>query len=249
MFVRRNLVALYKHTVLGPFWYVLQSLLTILIYMFIFGGLAGLGTEGVPKPLFYMSGILMWNYFNDCFSATNNFLVTNANLFGKVYFPRLVLPISSALSSLGRMSVQFMLFLVIYFWCISIDAAIYPNWTLLLFPVYFVMLALFGISWGLLVTSFTYKYRDLQILITYFLQLLMYATPIVYPLEVIPEKYRLFISLNPLSPLFDAFKYGWLGTSNFSWLSLGYSFLCMMVFLIVSLLIFNRVEQNYMDTV
>ena len=249
MYIHRNYVTTYKQTVLGPLWFVIQPVISIVIYMFIFGGLAGISTEGVPQPLFYMAGILMWNYFTECFNASNNVLAKNAEVFGKVYFPRLIIPVAGAVSSLGKLGVQFIMFLVIYLWCISFNSDLSVNWTLLLMPVYFLMIALMGLSLGLLISSFTYKYRDLQMLITYFLQLTMYATPVVYPLEAIPENYRFLVSLNPLTSVFEAFKYGWFNVGTFDWQGLIYSGVWIVVLILASLLIFNRVEQNFMDTV
>lgn len=249
MYVRRNLLTLYKHTILGPFWYVLQSLITIAIYMFIFGGLAGLSTEGVPQPLFYMAGILMWNYFTDCFQASNNVLVTNSAIFGKVYFPRLIVPLASMVSSLGKLGVQFILFILIYAGCLFYNADVSVNWTIVFTPFYILILGLYGMSLGLLVTSLTYKYRDLQLLITYFLQLVMYATPVVYPLDTIPERYREFVELNPLTGVFETFKYGWFNTPSYDWQGLIYSVVFLIVLMFGSILVFNRMEQNFLDTV
>lgn len=249
MYVKRNLLTLYKHTVLGPFWLILQSLITIVIYMFIFGGLAGISTEGIPQPLFYMAGILLWNYFNDCFQASNNVLVSNADIFGKVYFPRLIVPLASIVSSLGKLGIQFILFLVIYFFCLFFQNNLSLNWTIIFTPFYILIIAFFGMSLGLLVTSLTYKYRDLQLLITYFLQLLMYATPVVYPLETIPEKYKVIVELNPLTSIFETFKYGWFNTGFYDWQGMIYSCVFLILLVSFSILFFNRMEQNFIDTV
>ena len=249
MYVKRNFVTLYKQTILGPMWFVVQPVMTIIIYMFIFGGLAGISTSGIPQPLFYMAGILLWNYFTDCFGASSNVFVTNAHVFGKVYFPRLIVPLSGLMSGLLKLGVQTMLFVAIYVWCRISNNDFSANWSLLLFPVLVGMTAFHGFSWGLLVSSLTYKYRDLQLLIGFVIQLLMYATPVVYPLDAIPEKYTLIISLNPLSPIFEAFKYGCFGTGVLSWGGLAYSMFFLLVTLVFSVLVFNRVERHFMDCV
>lgn len=249
MYVKRNLTTIYRQTVLGPLWFVIQPIITILLFMFIFGGLAGLSTEGIPQPLFYMAGILLWNYFSECFTMSSNVLVTNKAVFSKVYFPRLIVPLSSAISAWGKLFVQIILFLIIYIWCLTFNSEFAINWTLLLVPVYFILIALHGLSWGLLVSSITYKYRDLQVLVSYLLQLLMYATPIVYPLETIPENYRRFVELNPLSSIFESFKYAWFSSGIFDVNGLLYSIGVLALVMIVSVVTFNRVEQNFMDTV
>lgn len=249
MYVKRTFITTYKQTVLGPLWFIIQPLLTIVVYMFIFGGLAGISTEGVPQPLFYMAGIMLWNYFTDCFNGSSNVFVNNYNVFGKVYFPRLILPVSGLVSSLMKLTIQIVLFIVIYVWCMADGAHLTVEWTLCLAPVFIAMLALHALSWGLLVSSITYKYRDFQILISFVLQLLMYATPVVYPLDVIPEKYRFIVSLNPLSPIFEAFKHGCFGAGTPDWGGLLYSAVFLVVALFLGVIFFNRVERVFMDTV
>lgn len=249
MYVKRNFVTMYKQTILGPLWFVIQPVMTIIIYMFIFGGLAGISTSGIPQPLFYMAGILLWNYFADCFASSSNVFVANANVFGKVYFPRLIVPLSGLMSGLLKLSVQILLFAAIYAWCFVSGGGFSATWALLLFPLLVVMVAFHGFSWGLLVSSITYKYRDLQILIGFVVQLLMYATPVVYPLETVPDKYRVIIALNPLSSIFEAFKYGCFGTGGLNWGWLAYSLAFLLIVLLCSVLVFNRVERNFMDCV
>lgn len=249
MYIHRNIVISYRQTILGPLWFIIQPLIAIGIFMFIFGGIAGISTEGIPQPLFYMAGILLWNYFSECFNSTSNFLLFNANVFKMVYFPRLVVPIATAFSALGKSLVQFGLFLFIYIWCLGSISSLSVNWSIILLPVYFLLLALLGISMGLIISALTYKYRDLQIIINYLLQFLMYATPVVYPLEAMPEKYRFIIQLNPLTSIFESFKYGWFNTGSLDWEGLLYSTMFLIVVGFISLLIINRVSQKFVDTV
>lgn len=249
MYVRRDFSTLYKQTVLGPLWFFIQPILTILIYMFIFGGLAGISTEGVPQPLFYMGGILLWNYFTDCFNASKNVFVEHSHVFGKVWFPRLIVPLSGAVSGLLRLGVQLLLFIVIYLWCLSSNASLHINWIAALFPVFVAMIALHAMSWGLIASSISYKYRDVQMLIGFFIQLFLYLTPVVYPLDTIPEKYRVIVSLNPLSSIFETFKYGCFGAGSADWGGLLYSLVFLIVFLTLGVLLFNRTERNFMDSV
>ncbi|MGP1436138.1 MAG: ABC transporter permease [Phocaeicola sp.] len=249
MYVKRDIVTVYKQTVLGPLWFVIQPILTTIMYMFVFGGLAGIPTDGVPQPLFYMAGITLWTYFNSVFMASSNVFSANAAVFGKVYFPRLVVPISSCISNLMKMLIQFSLFLVLYFYFSLGGASAHINMVALLFPVLIIMLALHAMSWGVIVTSLTTKYRDLTQLITFGMQLFMYATPIIYPLSAAPTKYRFLIQLNPLTSIFETFKYGWLGAGQLEWEWLLYSFVFMLMTLFLSVIIFSRVERNFMDTV
>ncbi|MCH5240208.1 MAG: ABC transporter permease [Muribaculaceae bacterium] len=249
MYVKRNFITTYKQTILGPLWFLIAPIFTIVIYMFIFGGLAGISTEGIPQPLFYMAGILLWNYFTECFGASSNVFVSNANVFGKVWFPRLVVPISGCITALFKMGVQALLFVVIYIACSWINPDLRVNIWVLFTPVLIGMLALHAMSWGLIVSSITYKYRDLQVFIGFVLQLFMYMTPVVYPLETIPEEYKHIVMLNPLSSIFETFKYGCFNVGILDWWGLLYSFMFMLVVTTFSILIFNRAEQTFMDTV
>ena len=262
LFVRRNIVVQYKQTVLGPLWYLIQPALTVLMYMVVFGGIAGIPTDGVPQPLFYLAGVCMWQYFADCLNATGNTFVTNANIFGKVYFPRLVMPLSNVISNLLRFGIQFGLFAAVYaFYAVRGAAAGAPcaaHLTLyaLLFPLLVLVLAGLALGFGILISSMTTKYRDLQILFTFIVQLWMYATPIVYPLSQVAGKsvagvdlYTL-MALNPVTPLIEAFKYGFLGAGEFiGWGWLAYSFVFMIVLLGVGVVVFNKVQKSFMDTV
>ena len=249
MYVRRDIVTVYKQTILGPLWFFIQPIFTTVMYMFVFGGLAGISTDGVPQPLFYLSGIMLWNYFSECFNGASNTFSANAGIFGKVYFPRLVVPLASLTSNLVKMLIQLLLFAAVYVYYVVIGGAVSINAAALLFPVLVLMLAFHALSWGLVVSSLTSKYRDLRYLVGFGLQLFMYATPIIYPLSAAGDKFRWALELNPLTPIFEAFKYGFLGAGSLSWNGLIYSAVFMAVMLFFSVIIFNRVERNFMDTV
>lgn len=251
MYVRRDIVTQYKQTILGPLWYIIQPLFTTIMYMFVFGGLAGISTDGAPQPLFYMAGIVLWGYFNECFTVSSDVFGVNANVFGKVYFPRLIVPLSGVTSGLLKMLIQLCIFIVIYlYYVLTLPAGtLQINASLLLFPVLIFMLAMHGMSWGLIISSMTTKYRDMKFLVQFGIQLFMYATPVIYPLSAAPEKYRDIIALNPLTPIFEAFKYGCLGYGSLDWSGLLYSSLFMLVTLFLAVIIFSRTERNFMDTV
>ena len=251
LFVKRDIITQYKQTVLGPLWYFVQPIMTTIMYMVVFGGIAGISTDGLPQALFYLSGICMWQYFSECMTKTSNTFVSNAGVFGKVYFPRLIVPLSTVTSNLIRFGIQFMLFLVVYiYYVVFTDVNVGPNVYALLFPVLVLMLAGLGLGFGILFSSMTTKYRDLTFLLGFFVQLWMYATPVIYPLSIITnEKLKLVMSLNPLTGILEAFKYGMLGTGSFSWMALGYSFLFMVALLALGIVVFNRVQRSFMDTV
>ncbi|MBO6248552.1 MAG: ABC transporter permease [Bacteroidales bacterium] len=249
MYIKRDIVTVYKQTILGPLWFFIQPIFTTVMYMFVFGGLAGISTDGVPQPLFYLSGIMLWNYFSACFGGSSTTFTANAGIFGKVYFPRLVVPLASMTSNLIKMLIQLLLFVVVYIYFAIVGAPVSLNATALLFPFLVFLLAFHGLSWGLIVSSLTSKYRDLTYLVSFGMQLFMYATPIIYPLSAAGDKYRWALELNPLTPIFEAFKYGVLGSGSLSWGGLLYSTVFMLVTLFVSIIIFNRVERNFMDTV
>ena len=252
LFVKRNITTQYKQTILGPLWYIVQPLLTMFTYMIIFGNIAHIPTDGLPQPLFYLAGICLWQYFADCITKTSNTFVDNANLFGKVYFPRMVTPISNVISNLLRLGIQLGLFLVVYlmYQCFIIPGQIHTNWYVLLTPVLILMTAGLALGFGLLFSALTTKYRDLQMLLSFFVTLWMYATPIVYPLSLIGDNtMRLTMSLNPITGIIEAFKYGVLGEGEFNWGLLGYDFIVMVVLLAVGVVIFNKVQKSFMDTV
>ena len=250
LFVRRNIVVQYKQTILGPLWYLIQPILTVIMNMVVFGNIAKMSTDGMPQALFYMAGNICWFYFSDCLNQSSSTFTTNQNMFGKVYFPRLVVPIAVVMSNLLRFAIQAGLFVVLYLYFFVNDAPIAPNWTILLAPLLVVMLAGLGLGFGILISSLTTKYRDFTILFTFIVQLWMYATPIVYPVSMVEDNaLRTLIMANPMTSIIEAFKYATLGQGYFSWFALGYSFLFMSVLLLFSVAIFNKVQRNFMDTV
>ncbi|WP_247236069.1 ABC transporter permease [Telluribacter sp. SYSU D00476] len=250
LFVRRDVVATYKQTILGPLWFFIQPILTTVTYVIIFGNIAGISTGGIPKILFYLAGITLWNYFQECLMKTSDTFILNQSLFGKVYFPRLAAPVSIVVSNLFKFFIQLCLFLAVWMYFLwQPDTAIQPNRTLLLFPLYVLLMSGLGFSFGVLISSLTTKYRDLRFLVQFGVQLLMYATPVVYPLAIAPEKYRWILMLNPITSVMEAFRYSFTGQGYFSWQGLGYSAVFMVVVLLVSIVIFNRVEKTFMDTV
>ena len=251
LFVKRNIITQYKQTVLGPLWYVIQPLMTTVMYMVVFGGIAKISTDGLPQPLFYLAGICFWQYFADCLNKTSNTFVANAGIFGKVYFPRLITPLSDAMSNLVRFSIQFTLFLAVYlYYQLFTDVQIHTNWYALLIPVLVVMLAGLALGFGILFSSMTTKYRDLQLLLSFFVSLWMYATPVIYPLSTITNpKLMLVMQLNPLTGIIEFFKYGMLGVGCHDWWMLGYSFAFMVVLLGLGIVVFNKVQRSFMDTV
>ena len=250
LFVKRNIVVQYKQTILGPLWYLIQPTLTVLMNMVVFGGIAKMSTDGMPQALFYMAGNICWFYFSSCLSQSSSTFTANQHMFGKVYFPRLVVPIAAAISNLLRFAIQAGLFVALYIYFFANGAPIVPNWAVLLIPLLVVMMAGLGLGFGILISSATTKYRDFSILFTFVVQLWMYATPIVYPLSMVPEgKLRTLILVNPMTSIIETFKYATLGQGYFSWQALGYSFLFMSVLLVFSVCVFNKVQRSFMDTV
>ena len=250
LFVRRNIVVQYKQTILGPLWYLIQPVLTVIMNMVVFGNIAKMSTDGMPQALFYMAGNICWFYFSYCLNQSSNTFIANQSMFGKVYFPRLVVPIAVVISNLLRFVIQVGLFVVLYLYFFVKGAPIAPNWTILLTPLLVMMLAGLGLGFGILISSLTTKYRDFTILFTFIVQLWMYATPIVYPLSMVEKgTLRTLIMANPMTSIIEAFKYATLGQGYFSWFALGYSFLFMSVLLLFSVVIFNKVQRNFMDTV
>lgn len=249
MYIKRDIITVYKQTILGPLWFLIQPVLTTIMFTFVFGGLAGISTDGMPQPLFYMSGIVLWNYFSAAFTECSDVFGKNSNVFGKVYFPRLIVPLSTVTSNLIKTSIQMLLYgvLIIYYYVEGADVRV--TWALALVPILIIMVAMLAMSSGLIFSSLTTKYRDLKQLIAFGIQLFMYATPVIYPLSAAPERYRQLIELNPLSSIFEAFKYATIGCGEFSWGGLLYSFIFMLIVLFFSIIVFNKVERTFMDTV
>jgi lipopolysaccharide transport system permease protein len=249
LFVRRDFVSQYKQTILGPLWFIIQPLLTTLTYTVIFGNIAQFSTDGLPKILFYLSGVTAWNYFADCLTKTSDTFVTNANLFGKVYFPRLAAPVSVVISNLIRFAIQFGLFLGFYFYFLARGAAIHANAALLSLPLLVLIMAALGLGSGIIVSSMTTRYRDLRYLVQFGVQLLMYSTPVIFPLSKLPDRYRWIMLANPMTPVIEAFRYAFLGTGDFSWGYLGFSGAAAALVLAGGVLLFNHVERTFTDTV
>jgi lipopolysaccharide transport system permease protein len=249
MFVKRDFVSFYKQTILGPLWFFIQPLFTTIVFTFVFGGLAGISTDGLPQPLFYLAGITAWNYFADCLTKTSTVFKDNASIFGKVYFPRLIMPLSIVASNLVRFGVQLILFLGMMAYYAWQGAAFAPTWALLMFPVLVLMMALLGLGLGLIITAMTTKYRDLAFLVTFGVQLLMYATTVIYPLSAAPITYKYIIELNPMTGIIEAFRYSFLGKGEFSTWSVGYSAMITLIVLIIGIVIFNKTEKTFVDTV
>ena len=250
LFVRRNIVTQYKQTILGPLWYLIQPALTVIMNMVVFGGIAKMSTDGIPQPLFYMAGNICWFYFSNCLNNASSTLTANQSIFGKVYFPRLVVPLSLVISNLLRFAIQALLYIVLFLFFLTKGANITVNWTVLLTPLYIVMIAGLGLGFGILISSLTTKYRDFSILLSFLISLWMYATPIVYPISMVDNNsMRLLILANPMTSIIEAFKYATLGQGYFSWLALGYSFCFMCLVLFFGIIFFNKVQRNYMDTV
>ena len=256
LFVKRDIITSYKQTILGPLWWIIQPAMTVFMYMVVFGGIAGIPTDGIPQPLFYLSGVCMWQYFSTCLGSTSSTFTGNAGLFGKVYFPRLIMPLEKVISNLVRFGIQLGLFIAVYIFFTVKGVAPVPNWYLLLFPLLVVMMAGLALGFGILISSMTTKYRDLSILFGFIVQLWMYATPIVYPLSQVKGKTAAGFDLytlmhyNPVTPVLETFKYGALSAGEFiGWGWLAYSFGFMLVLLALGVLIFNKVQRSFMDTV
>ncbi len=254
LLVRRDFVSFYKQTILGPLWFFIQPLFTTLIYTFVFGGLANISTDGLPQPLFYMAGITVWNYFADCITKTSTVFKDNANIFGKVYFPRLIMPLSLIVSGLIRFAVQMLLFLLTMAWYhwVKGSGGFHFTYYVLLFPFTVLLMALLGLGLGMIVSAMTTRYRDLAFLVVFGVQLLMYATTVIYPLSTALAKFpkiSWIIKYNPMTPVIESFRLGFLGSGTFSWGLLGYAATVTLVILFAGIFIFNKVEKNFVDTV
>lgn len=250
LFVRRDFVSVYKQTVLGPLWFFIQPLLTTLVFTVIFSRVAGLSTDGHPAMLFYLAGTTPWNYFATCLTKTSNTFVQNAPIFGKVYFPRLIVPLSVVVSTIIQFGIQFLLFLGFLVYYMIAGAPISPHWELIIFltPALILLMAALGLGAGIIVSSLTTKYRDFTFLVAFGIQLMMYGTPIIYPMSAIPEQWRWIVGLNPMSALIEAFRSVFLG-GQIPWHALGVSATITAVLLLFGMVIFNKVEKSFMDTV
>ena len=251
MFVKRDIITQYKQTILGPAWFFIQPALTTIMQMIVFGGIAKMSTDGLPMMLFYLAGNVCWLYFADCLNKTSTTFNTNQAIFGKVYFPRLIVPLSTVTSNLVRFGIQLLLFIGVYlYYVLFTDVNIVPNAYALLLPVLIMMIAGLALGFGIIISSMTTKYRDLTILFTFIVQLWMYATPVIYPMSFIEnETLRTIITINPLTPIFEAFRFSTMGVGAFDWGQLGYSFGFMVIVMGLGIVIFNKVQRSFMDTV
>lgn len=249
LLVRRDFVSFYKQTILGPLWFFIQPLFTTLTYTFIFGQLAGISTDGLPQPLFYMTGITFWNYFSESLTKTSTVFKDNANIFGKVYFPRLIMPLSIVISNLVKFGIQIFLLILLIFYYHLTGAKVSFSFFILLFPVIIVLMASLGLGLGLIITALTNKYRDLAFLVTFGIQLLMYATPVIYPISTVALKYRWIINLNPMTQIIEISRLAFLGKGEFSMNSFIFSILITFGFLLIGIIVFNKVEKTFIDKV
>lgn len=249
LFVYRDFVSTYKQTILGPLWFFIQPILTSITFVIIFGGFAKIPSDGIPGILFYMSGIIMWNYFADCINQTSHTFTQNQNLFGKVYFPRIIVPLSKVVNNLLKFFIQLLLFLILYALFYLNGFGFSLGWTFILLPLLLIQMAFTGLGFGMIVSSLTTKYKDLTFLINFAVQLLMYASPIVYPISIVPEKYKWIIMLNPFTSIIEIFKNSVFGTGyiNIYWIL--YSFCFSIIVFLIGLIIFNKVEKSFIDTI
>lgn len=250
LFVKRDFVAVYKQTILGPLWFFIQPILTTAMFALVFGFFGKLSTEDIPGPLFYLTGLTLWNYFSDCLTKTSETFIKNQSIFGKVFFPRLIVPLSITVSSLLKFGIQFVLFGVVwcYYYFIEQNAFVQPNWAVAVVPLLVIMMAGLSLGFGIIFSSITTKYKDMNFLLAFGVQLMMYASSVVIPISVMGD-YAWVFKLNPMVNIIEAFKYAFLGAGEFSWMWLGYSFGFMCILLFFGIIIFNRVEKSFMDTV
>ena len=248
MFVKRDFVSSFKQTILGPVWFFINPILTTIVFVVVFGKIAGLSTDGLPQILFYLSGVTLWNYFSTSLTSASSVFTTNASIFGKVYFPRIVMPITIVISNLMRFGVQFILFLMVWIYYL-VKGDITPNVWLLATPLLIILMAAFAMGAGMIISSLTTKYRDLQMLLGFGVSLFMYATPVIFPLSSLSGIWKKIAFYNPLTGIFECFKYGWLGSGDFSPEMLLISSIIIFIMLAVGTVVFNKVEKSFMDTV
>ena len=252
LLVKRDFISFYKQTILGPLWFFVQPLITIVMYTVVFGNLAGIPTDAIPPPIFYLAGTIIWSYFSECLSKTSTVFRDNAGMLGKVYFPRLIMPLSIVLSSLVKFGVQFLLFVILFAFFIFKGAPIAPNGYVLLFPILILLIAAQGLGWGMIISAVTTKYRDLAFVVSFIVPLLMYATTVIYPLSYFELKFPHFywlVQYNPITVAIETSRYGFFGKGAFSWVMLGYFSINTIIILLIGTIIFNRVEKTFVDTV
>jgi lipopolysaccharide transport system permease protein len=250
IFAHRDLVAVYKQTVLGPLWFFLSPLFTVIAFTFVFGTIAGIPTEGVPAPVFYLGGTTLWNYFSSCLTSASTTFRSNADIFGKVYFPRLTAPVAMVISNLFKFSIQMLMFLCFLAYYMAQDgSSLHLTPYLWLFPILVLLMGGQALGLGIIVSSLTTKYRDLTHFIGFAITLLMYATPVIYPVSAIPDTYRILVEINPITPIIEAFRLGFTGQGTVTVAGFAYSIAFTFVVLIVGAMVFNRTERTFMDTV
>jgi lipopolysaccharide transport system permease protein len=249
LFVKRDFVSFYKQTILGPLWYIIQPVLTIIVFSIVFGKIAGISTDNMPPALFYMSGLVLWNYFADCLNKTSGTFINNAHIFGKVYFPRLAVPISVIISNLISFCIQTLLLLAMMAYYASDGYPMHFGIEILWLPLILCTMAMLGLGVGIIIASLTTKYRDLRFTISFGVQLLMYATPVIYPVSSVPAKFKFLLMMNPVSPLIEGFRASLLGSGAISISHLAYSFMTTLIILMTGLVLFNRIEKNFTDTI
>jgi lipopolysaccharide transport system permease protein len=249
LFVRRDFIAVYKQTILGPLWFLLQPLFTTIVFTVIFGKIAKIPTDGLPQIIFYLSGVVAWNYFASCLNKTSDTFVANAGIFGKVWFPRLSVPISIVISNLITFAIQFILFLGFWFYFLLIGSTINPQPLILILPLLILQMAALGLGCGIIISSLTTKYRDLTQLVGFGVQLWMFATPVVYPISRIPAKFQWIIALNPMAPIVELFRYSFLGAGTIIPWQIGLSIFNTIIILVIGIVLFSRIEKSFMDTV
>lgn len=250
LFVKRDIIAVYKQTVLGPLWFLIQPVLTTIMFVTVFSGIAGISTDAIPPVLFYLGGITCWNYFAECLNKTSNIFVENQHVFGKVYFPRIISPLAVVMTSLIKFGIQFLLFIAVYlFYLFAQDTPLNISGWFILLPALIVLMGILGLGFGMIISSLTTKYRDLRFLIQFGVQLWMYATPIIYPVSLLEGKAKTLVYLNPMTSIVETFKYIFFGTGELNGFYLGYTVLLTVVVLLLGMVIFNKTEQNFMDTV
>lgn len=250
LYVLRAFRVAYKQTILGPLWFLITPVLSVIVYVAVFGGIANIPTDGIPPVLFYLLGISLWGYFASCLNSTSNSFVTNADIYGKVYFPRIIMPLVAVTVNMLSLAIQLGIFAAFYIYYAATGSDVSVRWQIVLFPVLILMLALLAVGVGMIVSSFTTKYRDLQIVFGKVISLWVYITPVIYPLSMVTNpKLHLAMSLNPVTPIIEAAKYALLGAGQFSWAWLGYSLVMTFIVLLIGVMVFNKVQKSFMDTV
>lgn len=250
--VRRDILAIYKQTILGPIWFFLQPVLTTFIYVMVFSRAAKLSTGGLPPALFYLSGLILWSYFSECIMRASTFLKDNTPILSKVYFPRLIIPLSLIITNLAKFGIQLLLFFLVYFYFyfFSTESTIQPNLFCLLLPILIFVSGILGLASGMIISSLTTRYKDLVHLVSFGVQLLMFTSSVIFPLSTFSEsKYKILIMLNPMTGIMETFRYGFFGNGYFSWTLLGYDMLCALILLVVGIIVFNVVEKSFVDTI